>query len=36
MGVVDLTVTLREYPNSVTKMTEFVVVEINVTYNLIL
>ena len=36
MGVVDLAITLGEYPLSVTKMTEFVVVDINTVYNLIL
>ena len=33
MGVVDLPVTLGEYPLSVTKMTEFVVEDINAAYN---
>ena len=36
MGVVYLVVTLGEYPRSVTKMTEFVVVDINAAYSLIL
>ena len=36
MGVVDLAVTLGEYPLLVTKITEFVLVVINAAYNLIL
>ena len=35
-GVIELTVTLREYPLSMTRMMDFVVVDITAAYNLIL